>query len=192
MTELRDDRRLDWDEAAASLTSTRPWFLPAELHGLLCGSVSASGTAPGDDAWLQRVWQHAGEDIADGADHAELIAFRARAVANLDTESFDFDLLLPDEDAPLEERVQALAAWCGGYLSGYGLGGGSTDGLDEDALTALHDVAAIAGVDTDVDGMEQEESDLAQLVEYVRMGVLVILTSVRARDGDAGQGKPLQ
>lgn len=187
MSEPRAPRRLDWDEAAASLTSARPWMSPAELHGLLVGSVCADGVGPSDDAWLQRVWQHAGEDIADGADHGELVAFRVRALANLEADGFDFDLLLPDEDAPLSERLQALAAWCGGFLSGYGLGAGRIEGLEEDAVTALHDIAAIATVDTDVDDGEQEETDFMQLVEYVRMGVLVVLTAVRAGAGDGGE-----
>ena len=180
MTEGNAGRRLDWDETAAELVSTRPWISPAELHGLLCGSVCAGGEAPGDDAWLQRVWQHAGEDLADGADHAELVAFRERALGNLEADDFGFDLLLPDEETLLRERVSALASWCAGFLSGFGLGGGRTDGLEEDALTALKDMAAIAGVDAEVDDDDGDESDFSELVEYVRMGVLVILTGSRA------------
>lgn len=182
MTEGNAGRRLDWDETAADLVSTRPWISPAELHGLLCGSVCADGEAPGDDAWLQRVWQHAGEDLADGADHAELIAFRERALGNLEADDFGFDLLLPDEETLLRERVAALASWCAGFLSGFGLGGGRTDGMEEDALTALRDMAAIAGVDAEVDDDDGDEADFSELVEYVRMGVLVILTGSRAGD----------
>lgn len=182
MTEPIDQGRLDWDVTAAALASARPWISPAELHGLLCGSVCAQGQAPGDDDWLQRVWQHAGEDLADGADHGELFAFRARAVANLEAEAFDFDLVVPGEDAPLDDRVQAVASWCAGFLSGYGLGGGST-ALEPDAVMALEDFAAIARVDPEVDESEQDEADLVEVVEYVRMGVLVILDAVRAGDG---------
>ena len=191
MTEPPDQERLDWDVTAASLVSARPWISPSELHGLLCGSVCANGIAPGDDDWLQRVWQHAGEDLADGADHGELFAFRERAVANLEADAFDFDLVVPDEDAPLDDRVQAVANWCAGFLSGYGLGSGGTD-LEPDAAMALDDLAAIARVDPDVDASERDESDLAEVIEYVRMGVLVILDAVRAeasarrKDGGAG------
>mgnify|MGYP006430961287 FL=1 len=180
MTEGNAGRRLDWDKTAAALTSTRPWISPAELHGLLCGSVCAGGEAPGDDAWLQRVWQHAGEDLADGADHAELIGFRERALGNLQADDFGFDLLLPDEETLLRERVAALASWCAGFLSGFGLGGGRTDGMEEDALSALKDLAAIAGVDAEVDDGDGDEADFSELVEYVRMGVLVILNGSRA------------
>jgi|AntRauTorcE11898_2_1112593.scaffolds.fasta_scaffold15994_2 uncharacterized protein YgfB (UPF0149 family) len=191
MTEGNAGRRLDWDETAAALTSTRPWISPAELHGLLCGSVCAGGEAPGDDAWLQRVWQHAGEDLADGADHAELIGFRERALGNLEADDFGFDLLLPDEETLLRERVSGLASWCAGFLSGFGLGGGRTDGMEEDALTALRDMAAIAGVDAEVDDDDGDESDFSELVEYVRMGVLVILTGSRAADPANDAPEPL-
>jgi uncharacterized protein YgfB (UPF0149 family) len=179
MTDDGIARPLDWEETAAALAADRPWLSPAELHGLLCGSVCADGIGPGDDAWLQRIWQHVGEDIGDAVDHGELVTFRLRAAANLDADDFGFLLLLPSEEAPLQDRVAALASWCGGFLSGFGLAGGRTDGLEDDAAEALEDMAAICHVDEAVDGAEAEESDYAELTEYVRMGVLLVLSNVR-------------
>ena len=52
----------------------------------------------------------------------------------LRSDDFEFAPLLPDEDAPLADRVAALAAWCGGFL--YGVGTGAS----EQAIAAAGDV----------------------------------------------------
>jgi uncharacterized protein YgfB (UPF0149 family) len=175
---------LDWDLSAAALASVRPWLSPAELHGLLCGSVCAEGGPLDDDRWLQRVWQHLGEDPAADADHGMLARFGTEGVASLLADDFAFAPLLPEDDAALDARLRALAGFCAGFLSGYGLGGGRVEGLEEDAVTALMDLAAIARVETDVAGAEQEEADFAELSEYVRMAVLVVLGARRTGEGD--------
>jgi uncharacterized protein YgfB (UPF0149 family) len=58
------------------------------------------------------------------------------------------------------------------------------EALEEDAVTALTDLAAIAQVETDVAGAEDEEADFAELSEYVRMAVLLVLGARRTDAGD--------
>lgn len=164
---------LDWDEAETRLVTLAEWIRPAELHGLLCGSACAGG-ALDDRAWLGRLDEHAGEDVAGKADEADLIWFRNRALVNLGDADLRFDLLLPDENAPLGDRLDALAAWCSGFLSGYGLAGGQSDHLDEDGVSGLGDLAAIADLDPDSEEVEAEDN-YAELVEYVRVVVLLLL-----------------
>lgn len=164
---------LDWDEAETRLAAVLDWIRPAELHGLLCGSACAGG-ALDDRSWLGRLVEHAGEDLAGQADDAALIWFRNRALVNLGDADLRFDLLLPDENAPLADRLDALAAWCSGFLSGYGLAGGQSDHLDEDGVSGLGDLAAIADLDPDTEEVDAEENH-AELVEYVRVVVLLLL-----------------
>ena len=38
-------------------------------------------------------------------------------------DEMEFELLLPDDDAPLEQRATALSQWCQGFLYGFGTGG---------------------------------------------------------------------
>ena len=38
----------------------------------------------------------------------------------LDDGELKFEPLLPSDDAPLAEQVEALAVWCQGFLSGVG------------------------------------------------------------------------
>ena len=179
-----DALQLDWDEASATLAAVSPWASPAELQGLLCGAVCADGQAPTDDGWLELVVVHGGEDLA-ATDATPLLGFRDRVLAGLVDDALAFPLLLPDDESPLSTRLEALALWCGGFLSGFGLHGGNTDGLDEDAVDFLEDLSAIAQVDDESEEGEAAESQYAEVSEYVRMGVLLMLASIQARAVDA-------
>ena len=178
---------LDYETAATALAGTRPWTSPAELQGLLCGAI-AGGGEPGDDAWLQIVWSHAGEDPAAEGLHAELAAFRAAAADNFGAEDFGFRLLIPSDERALNERVEALASWCAAFLSGFGLAGGTREGLDDESAGALEDLAEIANADPDVNDDPDEESDFADLAEYVRMAALLIRETARAPGNASGPG----
>ena len=58
-------------------------------------------------------------DIEDSAPLLETLhAAEADAWRALNALSFDFDLLLPAEEADLDDRVAALAAWCHGFVTG--------------------------------------------------------------------------
>lgn len=162
---------LEWDECLERLGAVTGWISPAELHGLLCGSACAGGTLD-DAAWLERVGVHAGVGREAG-DEPALIWFRNRALVNLGDAELRFDLLLPD-GAALDGRLEALAAWCSGFLAGFGLAGGRSEMLDADAASGLVDLAAIAELDPASHG-DDAETDYAELVEYVRVVVLLIL-----------------
>ena len=163
---------LNWEEAETRLAAVLDWIRPAELHGLLCGSACAGG-ALDDRAWRDRLIEHAGEDLAGQADDAALIWFRNRALVNLGDADLRFDLLLPEE-AALADRLDALAAWCSGFLSGFGLAGGQSHHLDEDGSSGLQDLAAIADLDPDIEEVDAEDN-YAEVVEYVRVVVLLLL-----------------
>lgn len=164
---------LEWDEAQTRLVAVLDWIRPEELHGLLCGSACAGG-ALDDRAWLGRLVEHAGEALAGQGDDAALIWFRNRALVNLGDADLRFDLLLPDEEELLADRLDALAAWCSGFLSGFGLAGGQSDHLDEDGASGLGDLAAIADLNPETEEVDAEDN-YAELVEYVRVVVLLLL-----------------
>ena len=96
---------------------------------------------------------------------------------------------MPDDDALLSDRLTALGVWCGGFLSGFGLSGGNTDGLEEDAVSVLEDMVAISEVDPDADESEAAEAQFLEVTEYVRMGVLLLLAGVHARAVEALQDR---
>ena len=176
---------LDWEEAADALAAVDPWCSPAELQGLLCGAVCADGRGPGDEAWLELIHAHAGEDLPAGADERPLQSFRERVLAGMADEMLAFPLLLPEDDTPLATRLEALGLWCGGFLSGFGLGGGNVDNMEEDGIAMLEDMAAICDVDANEDDSEPAEAQFLEVSEYVRMGVLLLMSAVQTRSVDA-------
>jgi uncharacterized protein YgfB (UPF0149 family) len=94
----------------------------------------------------------------------------------------DFKLLLPDDDDSLPERVEAISAWCQGFIYGLAAGGiqqGSE--LPEDTEELLKDMVEISRAGHDVDdggddaaNEDEDEVALMEIEEYVRMGVLLI------------------
>lgn len=148
---------------------------PSELHGSLCGYVSGGGRGDGDD-WLQRLELDA--ERAPGSDDASaggtLDALRAVTLAQFAAQDFDFQILLPADDAPLAERADALVDWCRGFLGGFGLAAPASDALSDEAAEALDDLGRIAASDLAYDGSEADESALAEIVEFVRVAALLL------------------
>ena len=150
---------------------------PAEWHGLLCGASAGGVRSP---AAVVELLQTELAVAAEDALHSVLTDIAADAAADLARFDYGFQLLLPHDDRPLGERVQALAAWCQGFLAGLGQGGGAR-GLGADAAAALDDLAAIGRADADLEDTEEDERDYAELVEYVRAAVLTIDAELRDR-----------
>jgi len=94
-------------------------------------------------------------------------------------------LWLPGDDETLEDRTMALAQWCSGYLAGLGSSGDdSLAAMSDDANDALKDMQQISAADvTDTDESEEDENAFAEIVEYVRVVVLMIREDLRGPDG---------
>jgi uncharacterized protein YgfB (UPF0149 family) len=99
-------------------------------------------------------------------------------------ENMGLVLWLPADNEMLEERTMALAQWCSGFLAGLGSGGEHiTQALSEDAVEALRDLQQIAkAVVADTSETEEEESAFVEIVEYVRVVVLMIREDMRGPD----------
>ena len=89
---------------------------PAELHGLLCGLLCVDEGLNGDQ-WLH----YAGEVLAEGAELSKpvrevLAKLLEYGIAQMKDSDGSITPLLPDDDAPLNQSVDALRAWCHGLL----------------------------------------------------------------------------
>lgn len=177
---------LDYERLRDSLAASGAVVALAELHGGVCGALCAGGPA------AARRWvMDSLDDVELGASAAaladdieELIGTSARM---LEDEELKFEPLLPSDDAPLPEQVEALAVWCQGFLSGVGSTGLAHGSVEGEALReVLRDFAEIsrAGLSEDeAAGEDQPDFALAQIHEYVRVGVQLVfeeLAPVRA------------
>jgi len=171
---------LDYDRLRDSLAAAGAVVALAELHGGVSGAVCAGG-AMAARRWLRDLLddeQLAAASPAALADHLEEVV--ATTVKMLDDGELKFEPLLPTDDAPLAEQVEALAAWCQGFLSGVGstAPGAAGRATARDAVgEILRDFGEIsrAGLSEDeAEGRGQPDFALAEIHEYVRVSVLIV------------------
>jgi uncharacterized protein YgfB (UPF0149 family) len=152
----------------------------AELHGTICG-VAACG---GEEFPLQEFVDLIGVDLL--TDEASVSRLVNASIDELFSEDFRFMPLLPEDDEPLVQRLEALGQWCVGFLAGLGAGiaaggMGELEDLSEDGREILEDFAAIANIDAnsgDAAFAEQAEADFIELREFVKVGALLISSLV--------------
>jgi yecA family protein len=154
----------------------------AEAHGALCGMLCARGTVELSE-WVDHVVgeQEQGSELLHDVVH-KMSELHQATLEMINDATGDFRLLLLDEDEPLAERVDALAAWCQGFIYGLAAGGITEESeLPEDTDELLKDMIEISRARHDADDEEAEESDAnddevayMEIEEYVRMGVLLI------------------
>ncbi len=99
-------------------------------------------------------------------------------------EDMGLALWLPADDELLEERTMALASWCNGFLAGLGSSGEDVvQALSDDAAEALRDLQQISkAVVADINETEEEETAFVEIVEYLRVVVLMIREDMRGPD----------
>ena len=174
----------------------------AECHGTLCGLLCASDMVKGA-AWVNQVLTGR-LDLPEaevpplqggshGEEHALLLILYKETVGQLEDPEYGFSLLLPDDDAPLAQRVESLSRWCQGFLAGLGLGGLQDQSkLPGDSSEVMRDFVEISrlGHGEGDDGNE-DETAFAEIVEYVRMAVLLVYEELRPLRTARPDGAPV-
>lgn len=162
----------DLNDALEDATSD---FQPAEAHGLLCGIICATPDERNADWGKILTNQQANPDALE-----LLQQLYTSSTQQLGEFSFEFNLLLPDDDVDLNQRTESLGLWCQGFLTGLQQGDKNKP-LSEDAQDALKDITEIAQVNFgDIPSTDEDESAYADLVEYVRLAVLMIYHEYKA------------
>jgi uncharacterized protein YgfB (UPF0149 family) len=167
---LADIRFKDFEDVLASVGSLAD---AAEAHGSLCGALCSMSPYKMQD-WVNEI-------LPDGSSLSEESSAMIERVFTATATSFgeqgmEFEPLLPDDDAPLNGRANALALWCTGFL--YGLGTGhisDLEALNGDVGEIVRDFTEISratGDDSDSD--ESNEQAYAELVEFIRVAAQVV------------------
>jgi uncharacterized protein len=154
----------------------------AELHGMICGLVCGEPDGA-TDVRLRAILDLLDSDllgIAGGEDvglqiDSPVARFMAAAEADLQATDMSFAPLLPGDDEALTHRLQALADWCAGFLVAFGAVS-DPQVQSQEALEALEDIARFAEADPD-SGVAGHETDFVEIVEYLRVAVMLLLES---------------
>jgi uncharacterized protein YgfB (UPF0149 family) len=159
----------------------------AECHGIACGLLCRLPVAGMDD-YLDLL---AALELVVNPAAALRLALQELLNASreqLADEELGLELWLPADDELLEDRTLSLAQWCSGFMAALGAGGnGSLQPLSEDAEEALRDLQQIAKADvSDASESEEDEAAFVEIVEYLRIVVLMIREDLRGPGaGDA-------
>lgn len=159
------------DELAAELQALEAGIDPADLHGSLCGYLSGGGKHD-RQGWLAQVMADPllSPPDADGP----LDRLYVASTRQLDSPDFEFEMLLPPDDRPVDERGDGLVAWCRGFLGGFGLAAGNAPPLSEESEEALADIARIAASDLSYEDPDADEDALEEVSEFIRVAVLLL------------------
>ncbi|WP_421848994.1 UPF0149 family protein [Marinomonas sp.] len=176
-TEMLKDA-LDFDLIADVFVTESITASPSELHGQLCGYLASGVTLPLED-WLSMVVEFCDiEGWKDDASRAVIVELYTATLTLLQNGEFALVPSISDEDAELCERGVTLAQWAHGFLAGYGLSGQKND-LSDDTKQILRDFANISGMQAEMRALEDNndnEADLTELVEYVRLSAMMLYT----------------
>lgn len=89
--------------------------------------------------------------------------------------SLNYDLLLPPDDRPLQERANAVLDWVRGLLFGLALGGLGREQLLGQAAEAFDDLVELTRMDLDaIAEGDADEQALTEIVEFLRVAAMLI------------------
>ena len=118
----------------------------AEFHGTACGML-CTRPDPQPHAWVDEIviTEYRPESRNWSRPLSDSVERSRRA---FDDGNYSLELLLPDDDVPLDERSRALSDWCTGFLYGLGLaGGGVIAALSDDAREVVADLTEFTRID---------------------------------------------
>jgi uncharacterized protein YgfB (UPF0149 family) len=169
----------DYKMITLLLTGNHVAHSPAELHGLLTGQLCSGVVAPDpeDLGGLMEQSQHRVPVVHKLIER--LLGETTEQLAHLD---YHFHPLLPPDEASLQDRVNALGAWCDGFMVGFAAGYIRPDSaLSPEAREILGDFGQFAAISDDgQDLSDQDEVDYMELVEYVRMAAITLFQQLGA------------
>ena len=154
----------------------------SELHGMLIGYLCAvkDSAGPGRRRSLFEAWMdgHAPTSVVNMLEEA--------FVQSLDSlgeyADFDFKVMMPGDNEGIAERAESVSLWCSGFLSGFGESGRQLDADDaSDVKEALLDMGRIAAMSEQVTEGEENESDLTEIVEFIRISTLLIFAETESK-----------
>jgi yecA family protein len=142
----------------------------AEAHGIAVGMLSVEARADAGN-WLQEILPDL--TFSSDSEAALLDLFeQTRQALNADLETFEFELLLPGDDEPLFEQVEALRLWCQGFLFGIGYTQSSVDWPGE-VGEVMRDIIELTKIDSATED-EDDANALMEICEYLRAAVFTV------------------
>jgi uncharacterized protein YgfB (UPF0149 family) len=173
-----------YHEVEAYLQELSSQYSASECQGVMCGALVLDGPSP-LIRWIDELVEELDIPIGYGQEIRQILTeLAALTQQRLNDPGISFRLLLPDEDqTSLAHRAEALSEWCQGFLYGLSLAGVNNKSLlPKDSVEFIGDILEISRVVVDTDSGEADEMSYVELVEYLRVGVLLLLEETQSQD----------
>ncbi|MFO7858415.1 MAG: UPF0149 family protein [Ectothiorhodospiraceae bacterium] len=163
-----------YDELQNTLAEVDAEIGAAEAQGLLAGMFSAGGQVE-TAQWIAQVLAGT-EPRGDAARRCleALSALYAATSEGMNDSNLAFELLLPDDDADVVTRADALGNWTHGFVYGLGVGGVADESqLPKEVAEIVGHFGEISHAAGDEAG-DDDEAAYQELLEFVRTGALLV------------------
>lgn len=176
-----------YHELKNTLEQTALKLHPSQVHGLLCGILCG-------DIQQKNTWQEFIPGQTTAATFNLLEMLYLSSAQQLREFLFEFELLLPDDNDSLTLRAEALTLWAQGFLTGLKAMHISIHKRSPDDVTeAIDDLIEIAKMNYEaVVATEEDEAAYMELVEYIRMAVILIYQDLHGKAKTIPATKPGQ
>lgn len=171
----------------------------AELHGQMIGLLCIRQTMQFND-WLAEAMPellaaiNSGDALAKESAATIEQAFK-QALTTLSEGQLDFQLLLPDDETPLPDRISELSEWCQGFLLGLTMAGITEyqhlPGDLPDLMNDMVEISRAEAYDLQDEDEDDDETAYIELSEYVRLGVMNVWEEIRQLYAARGEGESL-
>ena len=164
-----------YEQIEDALASVQSLYSPEDSHGMLCAMLVVNNSLQ-CARWLDEICTQSHISVSNYSEVRDtLCALYEHTKQELNDTLLNFTLLIPEESNSLSARVNALKKWCDGFLFGLALAGvKDLTHVPEDSMEILQDITTISQADEDEEEDEMNELAYMDIVEYVRMGVLLI------------------
>lgn len=162
---------LSYTDLSASFQKIEPNANIAQVHGILCGMLCGADESD-HDLWPV-IFPHAKKSKKGEGLLKQLYEATYHQLSEF---SFEFRILLPEDETDINLRAEALGLWCQGFL----LGLEHTqiplqNHPKEEVKEALDDIIEIAKITFgDIPTNDEDETAYYELVEYVKLSALMI------------------
>jgi yecA family protein len=154
----------------------------SSAHGILCGFACVKPDVTIDN-WLGEVLVNIDlNNLSEKEAFGQLAEIFNHTNEQLADPTLNFSLLIADDSHTLREQAHTLVGWCQGFLVGLGLSEVQAD--DEEVLEMIKDISEISKLDAELLENEDNAEDLNEIVEFVRMAVLLIQETLQPSKQD--------
>lgn len=144
----------------------------AQIHGLLCGTICANAGVDVDFIKLFPLLKKSKKALSLLQQMYEV------SYHELSEFSFQFSLILPTDSVDVNTRAENLGLWCQGFLTG--LGQVPATEVSDEVNEALEDMLEISKINfNDISTNDEDETAYFELVEYVRLSILMIFHELK-------------